>query len=150
MGVCSVRIQGSKVFRTPRERVYLAFINPDALRRATPGLQEMTSAGDDRYEAVMKMGVAGISGTYTGSLALTGKLPPEHYELIISGQGMPGYIQGKGVYDFTEVEGTTEVSYDWDIQVGGLVAGVGQRALTGVGKLLIDQFMKAMEKEIAS
>jgi carbon monoxide dehydrogenase subunit G len=32
--------------------------------------------------------------------------------------------------------------------VGGLVAGVGQRVLGGVGKLLIGQFFKSMEREL--
>lgn len=144
-----MRIEGDATFNAPRERVFEVFTNPDALARATPGVQSMTQTGEDRYEAVMKMGVAGITGTYNGTLALTAKRPPEHYELSISGQGAPGFVQGTGTFDFEEHNGGTRVRYVWDVQVGGLVAGVGQRVLGGVAKMIIGQFMKAMEKEIA-
>lgn len=144
-----MRIEGSAFFAAPRDRVYAVFTDPAVLARATPGVQSLRQAGEDRYEAVMKMGVAGITGTYNGSLTLTAKRPPEHYELGISGQGAPGFVQGTGVFDF-EAEGDgTRVRYVWDVQVGGLVAGVGQRVLSGVARMIIDQFMKAMEKAIA-
>jgi carbon monoxide dehydrogenase subunit G len=36
------------------------------------------------------------------------------------------------------------VSYDADVQVGGLIASVGQRMLGGVTKMMLDQFFSRM------
>jgi carbon monoxide dehydrogenase subunit G len=38
----------------------------------------------------------------------------------------------------------TKVSYTADVQVGGLIAGVGQRMLGGVSKMMADQFFTRM------
>jgi carbon monoxide dehydrogenase subunit G len=36
------------------------------------------------------------------------------------------------------------VTYNADVQVGGLIAGVGQRMLGGVTKMMADQFFNRM------
>jgi carbon monoxide dehydrogenase subunit G len=145
-----MKIEGSAMLPASRERVYAVFTDPAVLGRVTPGVQSLTPTGEDQFAAVMKMGVAGITGTYNGEISLTAKAPPEHYELRVSGQGTPGYLRGSGVFDFEEVAEGTSVRYAWDLEVGGMIAGVGQRVLGGVVKMMLGQFMKAMEKEVAA
>jgi carbon monoxide dehydrogenase subunit G len=145
-----MKVEGNVTLRASQERVYAVFTDPAVLARVTPGVQTLTPVGEDQFQAVMKMGVAGITGTYNGEIALVAKAPPEHYELKVSGQGTPGYVRGTGVFDFAEADGGTSVRYVWDLEVGGMIAGVGQRVLGGVAKMMLGQFMKAMEKEVAS
>jgi carbon monoxide dehydrogenase subunit G len=40
----------------------------------------------------------------------------------------------------------TAVAYSFDVQVGGMIAAVGQRMLGGVGRMLAGDFFKAMQK----
>jgi hypothetical protein len=44
----------------------------------------------------------------------------------------------------SDAEGGTRVAYSADIQVGGLIASVGQRMLGGVSKMMLDQFFSKM------
>ena len=41
-------------------------------------------------------------------------------------------------------------TYQGDIQVGGLIAGVGQRMISGISKMILNQFFKKMKKELKS
>lgn len=141
-------IDGSATFAYPREQVYKVFTDHDALSRCTPGVQSMEQIGPDKYEATLKMGVAGISGTYKGTMELQKTNPPEKYTLQLSGKGAPGYVQGSASFEFAESPEGTVVKYVWDVQVGGLVAGVGQRVLSGVAKMMIGQFVQGMQKEL--
>jgi hypothetical protein len=43
----------------------------------------------------------------------------------------------------------TELTWSADAVVGGAVAGVGQRMITGVAKRMADQFFSAVDKELA-
>jgi carbon monoxide dehydrogenase subunit G len=107
--------------------------------------------GDDKWVAVLKVGVAGITGAYEGTLEMQDKREPDHYTLLVQVQGAPGHLKGVGEFNFAATAaGGTEVQYVWEVQVGGLVASVGQRVLGGVGKMLIDQFMQAMAKALAT
>ena len=50
----------------------------------------------------------------------------------------------------SEIEGGTRVAYSADVQVGGLIAGVGQRMLGGVSKMMADQFFGKMTELLRS
>lgn len=132
----------------PPAQVWAVFTDPQALQRATPGCKNLTEVGADEYTAQLSLGVAAIKGNYTGKLRLTEKVAPERYRLLIEGTGGPGFVSGSGDLQFAAEGEGTRVTYTWEVQVGGLIAGVGQRVLGGVGKMLIDQFFKAMQAEL--
>jgi carbon monoxide dehydrogenase subunit G len=43
----------------------------------------------------------------------------------------------------------TRVKYDADVQIGGLIASVGQRMLGGVSRMMLDQFFGRMTEILA-
>jgi carbon monoxide dehydrogenase subunit G len=53
-------------------------------------------------------------------------------------------VRGDTLITLSDIEGGTRVSYSADVQVGGLIAGVGQRLLGGVSKMMADKFFSAM------
>ena len=66
-----------------------------------------------------------------------------------SGAGGPGQV--KAVVPIVLVDngdGTTTVTYSADAVVGGPVAGVGQRMITGVAKRTAQQFFTAIDHEL--
>jgi carbon monoxide dehydrogenase subunit G len=92
----------------------------------------------------MKVGVAAVKGTFEGKVRLGDKRPPESYRMAVEGSGGPGFVRGEATITLAEIEGGTRVSYSADVQVGGLIAGVGQRMLGGVSKMMTDQFFTRM------
>ena len=110
-----------------------------------PGCESMTEAGPDQYEAVMKVGVASVKGTYKGKVAIKDKQVPAHYVLSGEGSGGPGFMQGDVAIDLEELSGQTVLKYSADAKVGGLIASVGQRMLSGVTRMMVDQFFKKIE-----
>lgn len=143
-----MRIEGTVDFKAPREQVFSVFTDPQALSRATPGVQEFVPAGDGLFRVSLKLGVAGISGSYTGTLELRDVQAPERYQLAVLGQGTPGRVKGTGGFTFTEIPDGTQVAYVWDVEIHGLLASVGQRVIGGVAKMLLSQFAAAMNKEL--
>ena len=63
----------SSVIPASRERVFAALTDPEMLRRAIPGCEALTAIGPDEYAATLKVGVAGLKGTYTGKAAVRDK-----------------------------------------------------------------------------
>ena len=124
--------------------------DPDVLAKTIPGCNAVRSLGDDRYEMGLKLQVANVSGEYMGSVAITEKREPEHYVLAVEGQGSIGFMKGSAAFDL-EPKGDDEtlLLYAGTAEVGGVVAGVGQRVLSGVAKYMVGRFFKALEKHIA-
>ena len=145
-----MKIEGSADIPAPREKVWAAFLDPDVLAQALPGCEKLEAIGPNEYKATMKVGVAAIKGTFEGKVKLSDLEPPNRYRMAVEGSGGPGFVRGDAGMQMSDVDGGTKVSYDADVQVGGLIASVGQRMLGGVTKMMLDQFFTKMTELLTS
>jgi carbon monoxide dehydrogenase subunit G len=143
-----MRLEGTNTLPAPLETVWKTINDPEALRRCTPGLKELKEIGPDTYQATLTIGIAAVKGTYAGTMAITEKRAPTHYKISLDGSGGAGFMKGEGTVDLEAQGDVTTVKWVGDIQIGGLIAGVGQRMLGGVGKMLIGQFFKCLEQHL--
>lgn len=141
-----MKIEGSHDIPAPRARVWDAFFDPELLRQAIPGCERLEAVGADEYRATLKIGVGPVKGTFEGRVRLTEKKPPESYRMAVEGSGGPGFVRGETLVTLSEIDGGTRVRYDAGVQVGGLIAGVGQRMLGGAAKMTADQFFTRMSQ----
>ena len=139
-----MKLEGTYDVPAPRKKVWAAFLDPKVLKKAIPGCEKLESVGPDEYKATMKVGVGGVKGTFEGKVTLSDKHPPDSYKLSAEGSGGPGFIRSETVITMTDHDGGTRVSYSADVQVGGLIASVGQRMLGGVSKMMADKFFNRM------
>jgi carbon monoxide dehydrogenase subunit G len=139
-----MKLEGSYDVKAPRQKVWEAFLDSETLRKAIPGCEKLELIGNDEYKATLKIGVAAVKGTFEGKVRLLEKKPPESYRLAADGSGGPGFVRADTLITLTDTDGGTRVSYSADVQIGGLIAGVGQRMLGGVSKMMADQFFNKM------
>jgi len=145
-----MKIEGSYDVSAPREKVWEAFLDPERLRQAIPGCEKLEKIGEDEYKATLKVGVAAVKGTFEGKVRLFDKTPPQSYRMAVEGSGGPGFLRGEAVMTLSDgADGGTTIAYTADVQVGGLIAGVGQRMLGGVSKMMADQFFTRMMELLA-
>ena len=144
-----MKIAISSVIPAARERVFAALIDPVVLQRAIPGCESLTTVAEDTFEATLKVGVAGLKGTYSGKAAIREKHPPESLTLSLEGKGGPGFVRGSAAIQLLPEGDTTRVACEADVQVGGLIAAVGSRLVEAAAKKLADDFFRALSIEIA-
>jgi uncharacterized protein len=144
-----MRLDGTYTFNAPRQKVWEVLQDPEALRACIPGVEKFDKIGADEYQVGMRMGVGAIKGSYTGKIRMFDLQQPEHYKLGIDARGTPGFVSGEATFDLAE-DGPDKTTLTWgaDGQVGGPVAAVGQRMLSGVAKMTVGQFWKAMDDQI--
>src|SRR2546429_646189 len=145
-----MKLEGSYEVKAPREKVWNAFLDPVTLQKAIPGCEKLELIGPDEYKATLKIGVAAVKGTFEGKVRLLDKKQPDSYRLVAEGSGGPGFVKADTLITLTETDGGPRVSYSADVQVGGLIAGVGQRMLGGVSKMVADQFFNRMSDLLQS
>lgn len=142
-------LDGTHHYSVPRDRVWAAFTDPAVLARATPGCERLDPVGPDEFEATLAVGVSAVKGVYQGKLAIVDKKPSEGYTLRVEGSGRPGFVKGEGRLTLTDEDGGTRATIRGEAQVGGVIAAVGQRLLGAVARMLMEQFLSALETEIA-
>jgi carbon monoxide dehydrogenase subunit G len=143
-----MKIEGSNDIPAPREQVWKAFLDPATLARVIPGCEGLDEIGPGEYKAKMKVGVAAIKGSFEGKVRLFDLEPPNRYKMALEGSGGPGFVRGEASMELSDIEGGTRVRYSADVQVGGLIASVGQRMLGGVSKMMLDQFFSRMSETL--
>jgi len=145
-----MKISGTAVLNAPVDQVWTAFNDPAVLARTIPGCLELHEVGPDSYTMTVIAGVASIKGTYEGNVAITEQNAPSSFVLKAAGAGAPGTVGADVKISLLgSAAGGTDLSYDADAVVGGVIGGVGQRMLTGVAKKMAGQFFAAVDADIA-
>jgi carbon monoxide dehydrogenase subunit G len=135
----------------PPDRVFAALTDPRMLERCIPGCEELRPAGEHRYDARVKIGVAGLKGVYTGTAELADLDPPNAFMLSVNGKGAPGFVRAAARVSLApDGQGGTTVASDADVQVGGLIAAVGSRLIEAASRQQMDAFFKALASQVAA
>ena len=145
-----MKLEGKHTFQAPKERVWELLTNRITLEKALPGCQKLEEREPGKFDALLKIGIAAVKGTYSGKVEVADPEPPKRYRLVGEGSGNAGFVTGEAIIELDQQDQSTLVTYQAEVQVGGLIAGVGQRMLTGVAKMMLDQFFKNMEQELNS
>ncbi|MGY1916979.1 SRPBCC family protein [Blastococcus sp. SYSU DS0973] len=144
-----MNLDGSAVLSGDPEKVWSVITDPAVLARTIPGCESLEQVGDDEYKMNVSVGVGAIRGTYAGEVKLSDKQHPASYVMHASGAGAPGNARATVTINLSPAEdGRTNLTYSADAVIGGPVAGVGQRMITGVAKRMAGQFFKAIDDEL--
>ncbi|WP_346620988.1 carbon monoxide dehydrogenase subunit G [Blastococcus montanus] len=144
-----MKLDGSAVLHGDPEKVWDVITDPAVLARTIPGCETLEQVGDDEYKMNVSVGVGAIKGTYAGEVRLADKQHPKCYVMHAAGAGAPGNARAQVTINLEPAgEGTTTLTYSADAVIGGPVAGVGQRMITGVAKRMAGQFFKAIDDEL--
>jgi carbon monoxide dehydrogenase subunit G len=141
-----MRVAGTATLHAPVETVYQTLRDPRVLVRTIPGCERLEEVGEDAYAMTVTAGVASVRGTYAGDVRLTDHRAPNGFVLRASGSGTPGTVTADVVVELSPgQDGTTELTYNADATVGGMLGGVGQRLLTTVAKRTAGEFFTAVD-----
>ncbi|SFT92032.1 hypothetical protein SAMN05660657_03913 [Geodermatophilus amargosae] len=145
-----MNLDGSAVLHGSPEQVWTVITDPAVLARTIPGCETLQRTGEDEYRMDVAVGVGAIRGTYAGEVKLTDQQRPTSYVMHATGAGAPGNVRAKVTINLEPTDEGTTLTYSADAVVGGPVAGVGQRMMTGVAKRMAGQFFAAVDKELTS
>src|SRR5271163_1814198 len=138
-------IGGAEKIEAPVEALWKALNDPIVLTRCIPGCKTMTEIAPDAYKVEMQLRVAAVGGSFEGEISLSDKQAPRSCNIKVSGAGTLGHGNGTAQFEIEpEGENSSRVVYKGAGEIGGLVAGVGQRMLASVSKHLIGRFFVAL------
>ena len=144
-----MKIGGSYTVPIEPQLAYSMLQDPEILAKCMPGCDHLARIGEDEYEMKMKVVISSVQGLFGGKVRLADQHPPDSFRLLVEGSGKVGFLKGEGALTLVPSEGSTEVKYDGDVQVGGMIAGVGQRLIDVTAKLIIKRFFEKFSSAAA-
>jgi hypothetical protein len=145
-------IEGEFTFQGPRETVWELLQDPAVLVKALPGARELTRAAEDHFEGVMNVGVGPVTaGEFAVTVTLSDKNRPAGFSMRVEGKGAVGFARGNARVELVEPDGGgTVMRYRADLQIGGKIAGVGQRVIDSAARVMTRQGLEALNRELMS
>ena len=150
-------VEGRYSFPAQREAIWEMLLDPAVIAKTMPGATEMVRVTHERYEGKLRIGIGSITAAeFQVSVTLADVVAPDHYTMLIDGQGKLGFTRGSALVELAADGATpgaggtpgTAMHFRADMQVGGTIAGVGQRLLDSVSKLLTKQGLEALAREV--
>ncbi len=142
-----MKVEGEHIFKGTQKQVWELFRDTDVMAAALPGAEKMEAVGENVYEAVMNVRVGPVAGKFSGNLVISNENFPETYTMTVDGRGKPGFLKGVGdVILSDQGDGSTLMKYTGEVQVGGKLAGVGQRLIDTVSKSIINQAFDTLDR----
>ncbi len=145
-----MQLTGKQVLNAAPARVWEKLMDIDTLARIMPGVSSLKQVGDNSFIATLQLKLGPVNGSFSGNMQLEDISEGENFTLKVQQNSKVGNANAAVKVNLLPVDNNqTEVSFDGDVRLSGLLAGMGQRVIGGVSNTLTKQFFYNLEKELA-
>lgn len=138
-----MKMTGEEMIPAPRAAVWKALNDPDILKQAIPGCEEITKVSDTEMQAKVIAKVGPVKATFLGVVQLSDLDPPNGYRISGEGKGgIAGFAKGGATIRLEDAPEGTKLIYDVDAQVGGKLAMLGSRLIDSTARSMATQFFE--------
>ena len=135
-----MKLTGSYKLNVKKEHVWKALNNPNILKQCIPGCESFDKESSTVFNATATNQIGPMNATFSGTVTLSNIQENQSYTLSGEGQSPVGFANGSADVKLKEENGTTTLSYEVDVNVGGKIAQLGSRLINGVAKKMSDYF----------
>jgi carbon monoxide dehydrogenase subunit G len=136
-----MEMSGEYRIEASRDAVWAALNDPEVLRQAIPGCEEIDQVSDTELAAKVKAKVGPVSAKFTGNVTLSDLDPPNGYTISGEGKGGPAGFAKGGAKVRLEADGAaTILHYEVTAQVGGKLAQIGSRLIDATARKMAGDF----------
>ena len=135
-----MKLTGSYKLNVKKEHVWKALNNPNILKQCIPGCESFDKESSTVFNTTATNQIGPMNATFSGTVTLSNIQENQSYTLSGEGQSPVGFANGSADVKLKEENGTTTLSYEVDVNVGGKIAQLGSRLINGVAKKMSDYF----------
>lgn len=136
-----MEMSGEYRIEAPIERVWEALNDPEILKQAIPGCDEIVRLSDTELTAKVTARVGPVKASFTGHVTLSDLDPPNSYRISGEGKGgAAGFAKGGANVSLVADGDATILKYEVDATVGGKLAQIGSRLIDGTAKKMAGEF----------
>lgn len=144
-----MEMSGEYRIEAPIERVWEALNDPEILKQAIPGCDEIVRLSDTELTAKVTARVGPVKASFTGHVTLSDLDPPNSYRISGEGKGgAAGFAKGGANVSLVADGDATILKYEVDATVGGKLAQIGSRLIDGTAKKMAGEFFSTFAEVV--
>ena len=144
-----MQLTGKHVINAAPAKVWAMLMDTDTLAKIVPGITSLEKLGENSFKSILAVKLGPVSGSFTGNLQMEDVQQEKGFTLKVQQNSKIGNASAAIKINLSPaVENQTEVAFDGDVKLSGMLASMGQRLIGSVADTLSKQFFKNMEKEV--
>ncbi len=144
-----MEFSGTQTIAAPIEKVWAFLMDVNNVASCAPGFQSLEVLEEERWKAVVSVGVGAVKAKFTLDITRPEKQEPEHMTMKGRGKAPGSAVDLSGDMQLTALE-SGETRMDWKavVVVSGTIASVGARLLQGMAERLTGQFFDCLKTKL--
>lgn len=144
-----MQLTGRHVVNAQPSKVWEMLMDSDTLSRIVPGISRLEKTGDNTFKSILDIKLGPVNSSFSGQLQLQEIDEQKGFMLKVLQNSKIGNANAAIKVSLTPVtENQTQIAFDGDVKLSGMLAGMGQRLLSGVSNTLTKQFFLNLDKEL--
>lgn len=136
-----MKISGERTIPADPETVWALMLEPQTLRDSIPGCESLNKISDTEFEATVTIKVGPVKARFAGKVELSNMDEPRSCTLSGQGNGgVAGFAKGNATIALSSIAEGCLLTYDGNIDIGGKIAGLGDRLFRGVVEKNVSYF----------
>ncbi len=124
-------------------------MDTDILAKVVPGISRLEKTGDNTFKSILEIKLGPVNSSFTGSLQMEDITEEKGFVLKLMQNSKIGNASGAIKINLLPVDDEkTEITFDGDVKLSGLLAGMGQRVIGSVSNTLTKKFFANLEQEL--
>ena len=145
-----MNFSGETLIKAPRQKVWEGLNDPEVLRACIPGCDSLIAEGPDKFQATVRQKIGPVSASFSGFVTIEDADPPNSYRLVGQGSGgVAGFANGSALVTLYDEASGTKLIYEAEAQLGGKIAQLGGRMMTGVANKLAAEFFTSFGEKVS-
>jgi carbon monoxide dehydrogenase subunit G len=121
--------EGRYELKASREKLWDFIVDPEKIGKCLPELKSMEVEGEDKFAAVVRLGVGPLRSDFRFRIEITGKRPVSELRLKAAGSGSGSSVIIDTAIELRESPVGSELAYSANANVAGIMASLGQRVI---------------------
>ena len=143
-----MHLEGSFETPAPRNVAWEFLLNPNDIAPCFPDLQSLEVTSPDSFKAKVKVGISVVKGTMDFDFRIAEKNPPRSAKLVGTGRGVGSNIEMQTTFTLDEIGSGTKIGWIADVNVGGIMAGLGTKLLDSTSSKMVEQVLGNIQSKL--
>ena len=142
-----MNFEGKYELKAPREKVWTFITDAAKISKCLPDLKSLDVGNEDRFLAVVRVGVGLIRTDFKFRIEIVEKNPIDRVKLKAVGAGSGSSVQVHLTIELKEAQGT-ELFYSSDVTIAGMIASLGQRVIKDAAEKTVAGVFECIRQQV--
>ena len=144
-----MQLTGNQVLNADSSTIWQMLMDSDVLAKIVPGISKLEHLDDNTFRSTIEMKFGPVSGSFNGNLQMEDLTDQKSFILKTQQNSKIGSANAAIKIELANAgDHKTQVSFNGDVKLSGLLANMGQRLIGSVANALTKQFFTNFEKEL--